>query len=98
MTATVRGVKIGSGYPVVIQSMTDTSTMDTAGSAAQCEALSDAGAQIVRLTTQGIREADNLAEIRRVLEADGYADISDSRRLSNAGRPHQSDGRGCPGW
>ncbi|MDE7471309.1 MAG: flavodoxin-dependent (E)-4-hydroxy-3-methylbut-2-enyl-diphosphate synthase, partial [Paramuribaculum sp.] len=50
MTATVRGVKIGSGYPVVIQSMTDTSTMDTAGSAAQCEALSDAGAQIVRLT------------------------------------------------
>lgn len=72
MTATVRGVKIGSGYPVVIQSMTDTSTMDTAGSAAQCEALSDAGAQIVRLTTQGIREADNLAEIRRVLEADGY--------------------------
>ena len=72
MTAWVRGVSIGSAHPLVLQSMTDTSTMDTPGSVEQCIALARAGASLVRLTTQGVREADNLANIRAGLDERGY--------------------------
>lgn len=62
---------IGGGSPVVIQSMTTTSTLDTPGSALQAKAIADAGGELVRLTTQGVREASNLKEIRRELRAMG---------------------------
>lgn len=63
---------LGSEYPVRIQSMTNTSTMDTTGSVEQCKRIIDAGADYVRLTAQGVREAENLANIRAALLADGY--------------------------
>lgn len=70
----VGNVTIGGGSRVVVQSMTTTSTNDTAGSAAQVKRIADAGGEIVRLTTQGVREADNLSEIKSALSAMG-ADI-----------------------
>jgi (E)-4-hydroxy-3-methylbut-2-enyl-diphosphate synthase len=45
--------------------------MDTDGSVAQIKRIADAGAEIVRLTAQGVREAENLAEISARLRADG---------------------------
>ena len=71
-TVTVGKVKIGSDHPIALQSMTNTSTMDTEGSAAQIKRIVDAGADIVRLTAQGVREASNLAEIHAAVRADGY--------------------------
>lgn len=65
-------VWVGSKYPIRVQSMTNTSTMDTDASTAQCEELIDAGAELVRLTTQGLREAQNLYFIRKNLLAKGY--------------------------
>ena len=65
-------VWVGSKYPIRVQSMTNTSTMDTDASTAQCEELIDAGAELVRLTTQGVREAQNLYLIRKNLLAKGY--------------------------
>ena len=65
-------VTIGSEHPIAIQSMTSTSTMDTPGSVAQTKRIVDAGGDIVRLTAQGVREAENLAEIRGMLRAEGY--------------------------
>ncbi|MBP6369590.1 MAG: 4-hydroxy-3-methylbut-2-en-1-yl diphosphate synthase [Paludibacteraceae bacterium] len=65
-------VWVGSKYPIRVQSMTNTSTMDTDASTAQCEELIDAGAELVRLTTQGVREAQNLYFIRKNLLAKGY--------------------------
>ncbi len=70
-TTTVGKVKIGSAYPVRVQSMNNTSTMDTEASAAQAERIARAGADIDRLTAQGVREARNLGEIRRRLRAAG---------------------------
>ncbi len=67
----VGGVGIGGDNPVRVQSMTNTSTMDTDGSVAQCKAISMAGGDIVRLTAQGVREADNIGEIRRRLREAG---------------------------
>lgn len=62
---------IGGNAPVLIQSMTNTSTLDTEASARQAKAIADAGGELVRLTTQGVREAANMADIKRALEAMG---------------------------
>ena len=63
---------LGGEHPIRIQSMTNTSTLDTPGSVEQCIAIIDAGAHYVRLTAQGVREAENLAHIREALRARGY--------------------------
>ena len=63
---------LGGENPIRIQSMTNTSTLDTEGSVEQCVAIIEAGAHYVRLTAQGIREAENLANIRRALSEKGY--------------------------
>lgn len=60
---------LGGDNPIRVQSMTTTSTMDTEGSAAQVERIVAAGGEYVRLTTQGLREARNLAPIRELLQA-----------------------------
>lgn len=67
----VGNVFIGATNPVRLQSMTSTSTMDTDGSVEQIKRIAGAGAEIVRLTAQGVREAENLAEISARLRADG---------------------------
>lgn len=67
----VGGVSIGGENPIVIQSMTSTSTMDTDGSVAQIKRIVYAGGDIVRLTAQGVREAENLENISAKLRADG---------------------------
>ncbi|WP_301395877.1 (E)-4-hydroxy-3-methylbut-2-enyl-diphosphate synthase [uncultured Duncaniella sp.] len=63
----VGDVTIGGNNPVVVQSMTTTSTNDTKGSAKQTRRIVEAGGEIVRLTTQGVREAENLYEIKKSL-------------------------------
>ncbi|MDE6165387.1 MAG: flavodoxin-dependent (E)-4-hydroxy-3-methylbut-2-enyl-diphosphate synthase, partial [Muribaculaceae bacterium] len=67
----VGNTAIGGDNPVRLQSMTNTSTMDTQGSVAQVQRIVDAGADIVRLTAQGIREAENLGCIRAELRSSG---------------------------
>lgn len=58
---------IGGDHPILVQSMTNTSTLDTMASALQAKRIADAGAGLVRLTTQGVKEAANMAEIKREL-------------------------------
>lgn len=64
-------VTVGGGNQVAVQSMTTTSTLDTEGSAAQAARIAAAGGEIVRLTTQGVKEAENLTPIRESLHAMG---------------------------
>lgn len=64
-------VEIGGDNPIRIQSMNNTSTMDTEGSVAQALRIAEAGGEIVRLTTQGVREAENMADIRKGLDEAG---------------------------
>ncbi len=63
---------IGGDNPIRVQSMTTTDTNDTAASAAQAKRIIDAGGELVRLTTQGRREAENMKNIGNALKADGY--------------------------
>ena len=67
----VGNLTIGGDQQVVLQSMASTSTMDTEASVAQCMRIARAGAQMVRFTAQGVREANNLANIRSALRAKG---------------------------
>lgn len=67
----IGGVPLGGGNPVRVQSMTNTSTMDTEGSVAQSRRIADAGAHYVRLTAQGVREAENIGVIRSDLRRQG---------------------------
>ena len=67
----VGSLLIGSDYPIRLQSMTNTSTLDTDASVAQVSQLHDAGADIVRLTAQGVAHARNLGVIRRDLRRRG---------------------------
>lgn len=71
-TVHIGDTPLGSSWPVRIQSMTSTSTMDTEGSAAQARRIIDAGADYVRLTAQGVREAINIGEISKMLRSEGY--------------------------
>ena len=65
---------IGGQHRVAVQSMTTCSTMDTEGCVEQCIRIIKAGADLVRLTTQGTREAENLRHIKAGLAARGYGD------------------------
>jgi (E)-4-hydroxy-3-methylbut-2-enyl-diphosphate synthase len=65
-------VALGGAYPIRIQSMTNTDTLDTRASVAQCIRIIEAGADFVRLTAQGVREAENLAKIKKELQHSGF--------------------------
>ncbi|RRC99884.1 (E)-4-hydroxy-3-methylbut-2-enyl-diphosphate synthase [Prevotella sp. OH937_COT-195] len=68
----VGNIEIGGKNPVRIQSMATTDTNDTEASVAQAKRIIDAGGELVRFTTQGIREAENMKNISAALKADGY--------------------------
>lgn len=63
---------MGGSNPIRIQSMTNTATQDTEACVAQAKRIVDAGGEYVRLTTQGIKEAENLRNINAALRHDGY--------------------------
>ena len=67
----IGGLMMGSDYPIRVQSMANTSTMDTEGSVAQAQRIAEAGGEIVRFTTQGQREALNMQNISHALRQRG---------------------------
>lgn len=69
---TIGSLKLGGAYPVRLQSMANTDTNDTEGSVAQAERIIKAGADLLRYTTQGRREASNMANIAEGIHHLGY--------------------------
>ena len=68
----VGATPMGGTNPIRIQSMTNTPTVDTDACVAQAIRIIDAGGEYVRLTTQGVREAENLKNINIGLRSQGY--------------------------
>ena len=68
----VGNTAIGGDNPIRLQSMTTTATMDTEGCIEQAIRIIQAGGELVRMTTQGTREAENMRLIREGLTARGY--------------------------
>jgi (E)-4-hydroxy-3-methylbut-2-enyl-diphosphate synthase len=63
VTVRVGGVPVGSGHPIVVQSMTNTDTADAAGTAEQVIALANAGSELVRVTVNTDEAAAAVPEI-----------------------------------
>ena len=68
----VGALDMGGDNPVRVQSMTTTNTNDTEACVKQAEEIIKAGGELVRFTTQGSREAENLRNINAAIRADGY--------------------------
>lgn len=93
---------LGGDNPIRIQSMTTTPTCDTVSSVAQAERIIDAGGEYVRLTTQGVREAENLKNIRESLDRHGYtapivADVHFNPNVADVAALHAEKVRVNPG-
>lgn len=93
---------MGSSHPIRIQSMTNTATQDTEASVAQAKRIVDAGGEYVRLTAQGIKEAENLMNINAALRQDGYmvplvADIHFNPRVADVAAQYVEKVRINPG-
>ncbi|MEJ7778929.1 MAG: (E)-4-hydroxy-3-methylbut-2-enyl-diphosphate synthase [Daejeonella sp.] len=69
---TIGAVPMGGQHPIRIQSMTTTDTMDTMGTVEQSIRMVDAGCEYVRITAPSIKEARNLAIIKKELLQRGY--------------------------
>ena len=67
----IKGTKIGQGEAILVQTMCNCSTNDIEAAVEQCTQMSKAGAGLIRLTTQGVREVASLAQIKERLHANG---------------------------
>lgn len=68
----IGNLTLSSSHPVRIQSMLNTPTMDTEACVAQAIRIIEAGGSLVRITAQGVKEAENLKNIHAALRARGY--------------------------
>jgi (E)-4-hydroxy-3-methylbut-2-enyl-diphosphate synthase len=68
----IGNIPVGANNPIRIQSMTTTDTMDTKGTVEQTIRMVEAGCEYVRITAPSIKEANNLAEIKKELRFRGY--------------------------
>lgn len=98
----IGALDMGGDNPVRIQSMTTTSTDDTEGSVAQAERIIKAGGELVRLTTQGVREAENLKNINAGIRRDGFstplvADVHFNPRVADVAARYAEKVRINPG-
>ena len=62
---------LGNGAPIAVQTMCNTHTQDVDKSVAQCLEMAEAGAKLIRLTTQGIKEVEALSKIKDILRSQG---------------------------
>ena len=82
---------IGGGNPVLIQSMTNTKTEDAAATAAQIQALTAAGCDIVRCAVPTKEAAEALTEIKKQISIPLVADIHFDYKLALAAVAHGAD-------
>lgn len=98
----IGGTPLGGNNPIRVQSMTNTATQDTEACVAQAKRIADAGGEYVRLTTQGVKEAENLRCINASLRKDGYmvplvADVHFNPRVADVAAIYAEKVRINPG-
>jgi (E)-4-hydroxy-3-methylbut-2-enyl-diphosphate synthase len=90
-------VEIGSGRPIAVQSMTATKTTDVEATTRQINALTDAGADIVRVAVDSKKEAEALAQINDRTQANLAVDLQENYRLAELVAPFVAKLRYNPG-
>jgi (E)-4-hydroxy-3-methylbut-2-enyl-diphosphate synthase len=88
---------IGANQPIAVQSMTATQTRDVDATVAQVNALTAAGADIVRIAVDNSAEADAMVEIRRQTTANLSVDLQENYRLAERIAPFVDKLRYNPG-
>ena len=93
---------LGDNNPIRIQSMTNTVTMDTEACVEQAKRIIEAGGEYVRLTTQGLKEAENMREINIGLRTQGYmtplvADVHFNAKVADVAAQYAEKVRINPG-
>jgi (E)-4-hydroxy-3-methylbut-2-enyl-diphosphate synthase len=98
-TRTVRigTIEIGAGRPIAVQSMTATKTTDVEATTRQINALTDAGADIVRVAVDSKKEAEALAQINDRTRANLAVDLQENYRLAELVAPFVAKLRYNPG-
>ena len=102
LTAQIGGVPVGSGHPIVPQTMCNTHTNDVEATVRQCLRMAEAGAGLIRITCPGPADVPCLREIRARLRAEGVevplvADIHFSSATAIAVAPYVEKVRINPG-
>ena len=85
------GITLGGGAPVCIQSMTNTDTRDVDSTAAQIEALTNAGCELVRMSVYDSACVKAIGEIKKRVHVPLVADIHFDYRLAIAAVEHGAD-------
>ena len=89
LTVKVGDVLIGSGHPIVVQTMCNTPTSDVEATLAQCRILAAAGSQLIRITAPSLSDIPCLDRIRKTLRSEGIdtpivADVHFSADIAKA--------------
>lgn len=98
----IGNLEMGGENPIRVQSMANTSTNDIENSVEQCLRIVDAGANLVRFTTQGIKEVESLTEIHKEIRNRGYstplvADVHFNANVADFAAQHVEKVRVNPG-
>ncbi len=93
----IGSVTIGDGHAVAVQSMTATRTQDIAATVGQVDDLVAAGADLVRIAVDNTKDAEALAEIRKLTTANLSVDLQENYRLATLVAPHVDEVRYNPG-
>lgn len=88
---------IGAGHPILVQSMTATHTQDVEATVAQVESLRQAGAGLVRVACDNVKDVEGLAEIRKLTPANLVVDLQENYSLVTRVAPHVDKVRYNPG-
>ncbi len=93
----IGSIILGAGHPIAVQSMCATHTQDVDATVAQINDLAAAGADVVRVAVDNIKDAAALAPIRSQTEANLSADLQENYRMAERVAPHVDKLRYNPG-
>ena len=93
----IGSVTLGGGNPIAVQSMTATHTRNVEATTAQVNDLVAAGADVVRIAVDNTKDAEALAEIRKLTKANLSVDLQENYRLAKDVAPHVDKVRYNPG-
>ncbi len=93
----IGSITLGGGNPIAVQSMTATHTRNVEATTAQVNDLLAAGADVVRIAVDNSKDAEALAEIRKLTQANLSVDLQENYRLAKDVAPHVDKVRYNPG-
>lgn len=93
----IGSVSIGHGHAIAVQSMTATHTQNIDATVAQVNAIAAAGADVIRIAVDSLKDAEALAEIRKQTTANLSVDLQENYRLAEQVAPHVDKIRYNPG-